>query len=214
VRDLAPGSTGQIKATLLTDGRKGALKKVISVETADPNQPMIRLTLMANVDVELAIEPMTVYFRDMQPGEYKTEKASVKNTSSRPLQITAINTYDKLLKVDLLNRPPHWPVEIRPNETLELLVNLHYESTGSRFSQQVEINYAGGEAEAAYLRVYATLKPEQKTPHQQAAPSDAIPPSGSTMTNAPLQSPPESQTQQKGPESYDNTPARPMLPQE
>lgn len=213
---MAPGSTGQIKATLHTDGRKGALKKTISVETADPNQPMIRLTLIATVDVELATEPMTVYFKDMQQGEQKNQKVSVKNTSSHPLRITAINTYDKLIKVDLVNRSSHMPVELQPNETLELLVNLHYQSKGSRLSKQVEINYSGGEAEATFLRVYATLKPEPKPPPQQTAPSEsnAIPPSGRTIQNAPLQSPRESQTLQKGPESHEDTTAQPTLPQE
>lgn len=211
---MAPGATGQIKTTLHTTGRKGALKKTVSVETADPNQPVIRLSLVATVDVELDPQPMTVYFKDMQRGEQKNQKVSLKNTASYPLRVTAINTYDKLIKVDLVNRSMHLPVELQPNENLDLRVNLDYQSRGSRFSKQVEINYSGGRADATFLRVYATLKPEPKTPPQQDAPSDAPPASGRVIQNAPSQSPDQSQIRQKEPESREDTTAQPALPQE
>ncbi len=147
----------------------GKQKKVISVETNDPNQPVIKLTISATVEVEILFDPTTVYFRDMNLGEERDQKVHLKNTSSNILHISSINPeeVDDMISVDLINRSPDWPIELKPEETLDLLVGFRYQQDKPRFSKQLKISYKGGEGNTALLRVYATQKPKPQKPQEQ-----------------------------------------------
>lgn len=162
-RDLAPNEKGQIKVTLHTRGRRDKVQKSITVESNDPDHPTIKLTIMAAVKAEFSIAPMTVYFRNMKRGEQRYEKVQVKNTSGKTLEILSIETGGgEMATVDLINRSPDWPIELKSNEALELLVSFRYQIDNPRFSKQVTIKYTGGQATDAYFRIYAMLKQTKK----------------------------------------------------
>lgn len=166
-RDLAPKNKGQIKTTLHTRGRRGKLNKVISVETNDPNHPLIKLILSAMVEVELFADPVTVYFKDMDRGEKRLQKVALKNTTQNTLQISSIDSNDKMIMIELVNHSPEWPINLKPNASMDLLVSFRYQFDKPRFSKQIKISYAGGKANEALFRVYATLKPEAQRPAKQ-----------------------------------------------
>lgn len=125
---------------------------------------------MATVEVEIFFDPTTVYFRDMKKGEQRNQRVHLKNTSNNILHISSINPGDDMLLVDLINRTPDWPIELKQDESLDLLVSFRYELDKPRFSNQVKINYKGGEGTVAHLRVYATQKPKPQKPQAQPEP--------------------------------------------
>jgi hypothetical protein len=131
---------------------------------------VIKLTLLATVEVEILFDPTTVYFRDMNKGEERNQRVHIKNTSKNTLHISSINPDDDMVKVDLINRTPDWPLELKQDESLDLLVNFLYQQEKPRFSKQIKINYKGGEGNVAHLRVYATQKPKPKKPQEQTKP--------------------------------------------
>lgn len=149
----------------------GKQKKVISVETNDPNQAIVKLTLLASVKVEILFDPTTVYFRDMNQGEERNLRVHLKNTSNNILHISPINPPDDyMVLVDLINRSPDWPLKLKPDESLDLLVSLRYQLDKPRFSKQIKISYTGGEGNVANLKVYATKKPKPQKQQEKTKP--------------------------------------------
>jgi len=119
------------------------------------------------VEVELSADPMTVYFKEMKKGEQRLHKVLLKNTSQNALNISSIDVSDDMIKVDLINNSPNWPIELKSNTSMELLVSFRFATDSARFSNQIKINYSGGEANEAFLRVYATKEQPPKEPEKQ-----------------------------------------------
>jgi len=188
---------------LHTTGRRGKLSKTISVETNDPNHSMMKLTLLAMVEVELFTDPVTVYFKDMNRGEKRLQKVTLKNTSQERLQISSIDIDDKMIMIELVNHSPEWPIELKPNESMELLVSFRYQFDSPRFSKQIKISYAGGKAKEAYFRVYATLKPEAQRPAKQTESDQKILESKPEQNTKPIpvEKPPAAKAVQEGAKS-------------
>jgi len=61
-KDIPPGGVGEIKATFKAKGYQGAVKKTITVETNDPENKMVRLTLSGTVVSEVTVEPRYLNF--------------------------------------------------------------------------------------------------------------------------------------------------------
>ena len=93
---------------------------------------------MATVEVELSSNPQTVYFRDMNKEEQRDQRVQVKNTSKNILHIKSIDPGDKMIIVDLINRSPNWPIEIKKDESLDLLVTFRYKLDKPRLSKQIK----------------------------------------------------------------------------
>lgn len=61
-KDVPPGGVGEIKTTFKTKGYQGPVKKTITVETNDPENKMVRLTLSGNVVSDVTVEPRYLNF--------------------------------------------------------------------------------------------------------------------------------------------------------
>ena len=69
-KTVAPGQTGRVRASLLTDQLRGVVAKSVLLRTNDPRQPRITLTIRAHVDSAIALLPMSTMYlreRDGQP---------------------------------------------------------------------------------------------------------------------------------------------------
>lgn len=175
------------------------MKKTIRVESNDPNNPVIKLTLIANVKEELSVEPMTIYFRDMKPGERRSEKVQLKNVSKKKLEILPIELKDSMVTVEPVNHPPESPVELNPNEALSLLVSFQHTFSSPRFTKQVDIKYNGGEVADAYFKL---ISMQEKTTIKNE-PEIAPPTSGSEKDpnkteQEPLDTLPSNETLEQG----------------
>lgn len=61
-KDLPPGGVGEIKVTFRTKGYQGPVTKTISVETNDPANRQVRLTLKGTVVSDVTVEPKIINF--------------------------------------------------------------------------------------------------------------------------------------------------------
>lgn len=122
------------------------------------------------MEVEISSDPPTVYFRDMNMGEEKNQRVHLKNTSGNLLLISSIDTGDPTILVDLLNHTPDWPIELKQDETLDLMVSFKYQEDKPRVTSQIIINYKGGEGNVANIRFYASLKTQPKEPQKRTEP--------------------------------------------
>ena len=94
-KEIPPGGVGEIKATFRSKGYSGEVKKSIMVETNDPDNPRVSLSLSGRVIAELMVTPRYINFRNvskdrppkpisleikLQQGKgLKIEKVSVEN---------------------------------------------------------------------------------------------------------------------------------------
>jgi hypothetical protein len=88
---VSPGKTGEIKATLLTKGFQGDVKKSLLVESNDPDNELVRLTIGGKVLPEVTVEPRYLHWEDMKPGEpAEPKKLSIRFVEGRGLRLEKI----------------------------------------------------------------------------------------------------------------------------
>ena len=67
-REVPPGGTGAVKATFQTKGFHGNVKKSLTVESNDPENELVRLTIGGTVNPEVTVEPRYVNWETLEPG--------------------------------------------------------------------------------------------------------------------------------------------------
>jgi len=64
-KEIPPGGVGEIKATFRSKGYNGEVKKSITVETNDPDNARVRLSLSGEVIAEVTVTPRYINFRNV-----------------------------------------------------------------------------------------------------------------------------------------------------
>jgi len=67
--DIPPGGEGQVAVKISTTGRSGKISRAATVETDDPKNARVTLTVSANVLVDLDFERTHLRFTKMKPGD-------------------------------------------------------------------------------------------------------------------------------------------------
>jgi len=73
-KDVPPGGAGEIKATFKSKGYSGSVKKTVTVETNDPNNRTVRLSLKGKVTAEVVVTPRYVNFGSIQKEDPRKPK--------------------------------------------------------------------------------------------------------------------------------------------
>ena len=91
--EVPPGGTGEITATFHTKGIQGAVKKGLSVESNDPENRLVRLTIGGNVVAEVAVEPRYLDWGTLQPGDSpQPKKLKIRFLKGRGLRLEKIQS--------------------------------------------------------------------------------------------------------------------------
>jgi hypothetical protein len=64
-KEIPPGGVGEIKATFSSKGYQGKVKKSLTVETNDPDNPKVSLSILGEVIAEVMVTPRHVNFRNV-----------------------------------------------------------------------------------------------------------------------------------------------------
>lgn len=89
--EVPPGKTGEVKATFLTQGFQGEVKKSLVVESNDPDNQLVRLTIGGKVVPEVMVEPRYLYWEEMKQGEpAEPRKLSIRFTEGRGLRLEKV----------------------------------------------------------------------------------------------------------------------------
>ena len=92
-QEVPPGGTGEIKATFHTKGFQGAVKKGLTVESNDPENKLVRLTIGGNVVSEVAVDPRYLDWGILRPGDSpRPKKLSIRFLNGRGLQLEKIQS--------------------------------------------------------------------------------------------------------------------------
>ena len=64
-KEIPPGGVGEVKATFRSKGFQGKVKKSLTVETNDPDNRQVRLSIFGEVIAEVMVSPRHVNFRNV-----------------------------------------------------------------------------------------------------------------------------------------------------
>ncbi|MCM2359834.1 MAG: DUF1573 domain-containing protein [Geobacteraceae bacterium] len=89
---IAPGRTGEIKATFDSANYSGPVQKTVSLDTDDPKVPSSLLYLKGTVIEEVRINPRQLNLGQVQVGTTKKASLTVTNKGGKPLKLTAVKS--------------------------------------------------------------------------------------------------------------------------
>ena len=115
---IPPGGEGKIAVTARFGSRRRQFRQIVTVKTNDPANASIKITVTANVLVDLEAVPNLLRFDQNQSG---VASITIKNYSDKPVQLNDIhssNTYVNI-SVSSMTIPPKGEVvvtgELRPD---------------------------------------------------------------------------------------------------
>ena len=92
-KEVPPGGVGKITATFHAKGFQGAVKKGLTVESNDPENRLVRLTIRGNVVSEVAVEPRYLDWGILQPGDSpRPKKLNIRFLKGRGLRLEKIQS--------------------------------------------------------------------------------------------------------------------------
>ena len=101
-KQIAPGKTGKITATVNTANFSGPIQKMISVATNDPKMANFQLMIKATVKAILNVEPSEYQqFGLVYKGQTLEKTFTLKSEDGTPFEITQVNADDPSLKYEL-----------------------------------------------------------------------------------------------------------------
>jgi hypothetical protein len=129
---IPPGGQAEVTTRLSLRGRQGAQHKIISVESSDPKQPTLVLTLEGTAVEEIRVQPNQIFFGRITTDSVvtgvveitvqSTNVVKVLRTSSNTSNLTAATEPSpdgKLIRVIIGTRPPLERGTLRGNVHIE-----------------------------------------------------------------------------------------------
>ena len=168
MRDLAPNQTGKIKATFNTKGRSGKQTKTIYVHSNDKEQAVLKLKMQVFIKVDLTLIPQRINFTNVKLGQEVMKRVRLKNTSGKTMVINSIDPgKKKFTSIDVLNSANKWPIELKSDEQIQILVALKYREDKPRLRDSIAIKYNLGAEKETNISVYATKEINKPIKDQQ-----------------------------------------------
>jgi len=92
-KKVEPGKEGQIKIELDTSKFNGHVAKGVTVTSNDPNNPILQLSVTANIEVELEVIPQPeIWFNQLQPNTATNQTVEIKSMMTDPLVVEKVES--------------------------------------------------------------------------------------------------------------------------
>ncbi len=137
-REIPPKGSSKIMASFETDGLKaGRKEKSIMVSTNDPVNPVVKLTLVADVIRELAIDPLTLGKKVSVNAETVSFPIKIANSSDKTYHVTGLKTLagelSAIMNPAMLEIGPH------REASLEVVVKLDPEPDRAFYAGKIDL---------------------------------------------------------------------------
>ncbi len=137
-KEIPPKGTGKISASFDTDGLKaGRKEKSIMVSTNDPVNPVVKLTLLADVIRELAIDPPTLGKKVSSGVESVSFPLKISNVSGKTYNVKGLKTLPGELSATI----SPGAIEVGPHKevSLEVVVKLEPEPNRAFYAGKIDL---------------------------------------------------------------------------
>jgi uncharacterized cupredoxin-like copper-binding protein len=115
-KELAPGEKGELTATFTIGGRTGTQVKNVMVQTDHPEQPIVSLTLTANIAQALTVQPVFVHWE--QGAEAKPKTLTVKAAEGVTVNKLSVSTSSADFKAQAeRQKSGDWTITVQPVDT-------------------------------------------------------------------------------------------------
>ncbi len=137
-REIPPKGSSKIVASFDTDGLKaGRKEKSIMVSTNDPSNPVIKLTLLADVIRELAIDPPTLGKKIDAQVEKVTFPVKMSNSSDKTYSITGVKTLPG--EPEAAINPSRVVIEPHKEASFDIVVKLGQDPGRAFYSGKIDL---------------------------------------------------------------------------
>jgi Protein of unknown function (DUF1573) len=113
-RDLAPGESGEVRATFDSTRFQGLVVKTIYLYTNDPSHKVVQLHLRGEVKPEVRVTPRRLTLNSVVPGQEVAAKLSVANVGGKELIIENVAVTAKEIQSDFMHQV------LQPGEVAEI----------------------------------------------------------------------------------------------
>ncbi len=104
-KEIAPGSSADVKVTFNTSGRRGNLDKAITLESNDPKSPALSLSIRIDVDPLLGFAPSTLHI-ESRFGSSRTVEVALQGTWAPDAKLGIASVTGDLLSAEPLGKTP------------------------------------------------------------------------------------------------------------
>ncbi|NOT01383.1 MAG: redoxin family protein [Phycisphaerales bacterium] len=165
-KEIAPGATGKIPISIDTTRLQSRITKTISVESNDPDEATMRLTVTGTVNQRVSIEPNNGgTFGRVKPNELLKRTLTLKNNTETPVELTLKNATTGAFKAELK--------EIEKGKVYEMAVETvpsTYENEYNRGQFELGTNIADQAVVSVPVNVYV-LPAVEVTPPEVIIPA-------------------------------------------
>lgn len=153
--EIAPGQTGEVKATFNSGGFRGPVQKTITLYTNEPTRPNTVLRLEAQVMPLLEAEPAAVTLDPPVAGKRQKATVVLRNHSQEAIALTGVHGTNPLLQVQLAAQ------SIPAGGSVPLTVGSVDEPAGGSLSGYVLVRTASPGVPELRISVYGPAAPER-----------------------------------------------------
>ncbi len=111
-RELMPGDRATITTSLDLQGRPGSVSRNITVNSNDPAQPALTLTLKGSGYASVMVEPSLLNFMAITANALPTRKLAVTSKSGEPFEIKGVQSASNLVSTEVITITPGLEYEI------------------------------------------------------------------------------------------------------
>lgn len=140
---LAPGESTELNFTLNIGSPRGHVEKSITLNSNDPAQPSVRLTLKADMVPTFEFTPQVVTFGDLRQGVITNATVLIRRLDGKPLGVDRAETTQTFIHTKLT------PVE-DTTDSMQLTVELEAEGSQRQLNDTVKI-FAGDATQPAFV---------------------------------------------------------------
>jgi hypothetical protein len=128
---VKPGEKGELTFTLNVGNIRGHTEKTITVPSNDPKNPMVKLTIKADVQQIFELQPSTLYVGDIRMGEETNLTVSVKRTDGEKLKILKSEMSSEMVSAEVV------PGEDAEGQTATINVKIKGVGQARRFGESL-----------------------------------------------------------------------------
>lgn len=130
---LKPGEKGELVFTFALAGIRGHSEKSITVPSNDPHNPVVKLTVKADVKQVYEAVPPQVGIGDIRLGATTNVVVLLRRTDGQKLQVKKTETSSDLVRAQIQ------PEEDSHGQAVKLLVEVEGRGAPRRFSEQIRV---------------------------------------------------------------------------
>ncbi len=144
-KEIPPGGVGEIKATFRSKGTQGKVRKAITVQTNDPDNERVRLSLYGEVIADVMVTPRHINFRNVQKGSppdpLRFEVRLREGAGLKIREVSADSPYLVLEEEKRNDTEATYSVSLADNVPIGRLAGKVHVKTNSKKSALTKVNY-------------------------------------------------------------------------